>query len=512
MGRRNQQIIDKEILFSKGEELVSTTDLRGVITYVNEAFCRVAGYCEDELLGKNHNIVRHPDMPKAAFKDLWKNLEQGRPWRGAVKNRCKDGSYYWVDAFVTPTYQDGQLVGYQSVRTVLSSEIKQNAEIVYEKINNEKAVNNWLFSFPTRISLFSLLATLLTFTALTYQPIICTVLILLPFVLFKEELIDTPKYFNTLKTEYDSVSRFVYSGSSNRGVADFHLKILEGKVRTILGRVVDSSSSLTEKAQTLENAAEQAKQGVEQETAELHLVSTAVEEMVATINEVASNTAVTSEKVAEAHDDCTTATTAMTSTMSKVNDLAQDVSHSANAAVELAEETEKIGHVMNEIQGIADQTNLLALNAAIEAARAGEHGRGFSVVADEVRALSNRTHSATEQIKVSVGEIQSTLMALSETMNKGKASADECVNQAKHAERVVNNVYESITMISDLAMQISTASEEQSVVSQEISQNIVNISDASQSNLEQANCVNMETQQILTKSSDMASLALAFKG
>ena len=117
--RRNQSLIDEEVTFEEHQELVSTTDLRGVITYANNEFCSIAGYEMDELINKNHNIVRHPDMPKAAFKEMWDTLKQGHSWRGAVKNLCKDGRYYWVDAFVTPIFEHGQLIGYQSVRVKL---------------------------------------------------------------------------------------------------------------------------------------------------------------------------------------------------------------------------------------------------------------------------------------------------------------------------------------------------------------------------------------------------------
>ena len=85
MSKRNEFIVNEEVSFPNGVELVSTTDTRGVITYANKAFCDVAGYELDELVGRNHNIVRHPDMPKAAFKDMWEHLKRGEPWRGAVK-------------------------------------------------------------------------------------------------------------------------------------------------------------------------------------------------------------------------------------------------------------------------------------------------------------------------------------------------------------------------------------------------------------------------------------------
>ncbi|WP_299078607.1 methyl-accepting chemotaxis protein [uncultured Paraglaciecola sp.] len=509
MSRRNQTIINEEINFQQGEELISTTDKRGVITYANPAFCRVAGFSIEELVGKNHNIVRHPDMPSEAFKDLWKNLSASLPWRGVVKNRCKDGRYYWVDAFVTPIFEKGSLVGYQSVRTRLNEQTKQNAIKGYQAIKAGKSLSKWYESSKIKSIAYWITSFAILGTAL-YIPYIMFLVPFLAFIIFKNELIDTPSYFKKLTSDYDSISRIIYSGNKPQSIADFHSKIAEGKIQTILGRILDSSKILSSGATNLSEAAKQAKQGAEKETAELHQVSTAVEEMVSTIDEVAKNTTFTSQKVNQAHTDCETATHAMQHTMDQVNVLAQEVAQSASSASELAEEAEKIGSIMHEIQGIADQTNLLALNAAIEAARAGEHGRGFSVVADEVRALSSRTHSATEQIQTSISEIQNTLLIWSKTMAQGKDSADNCVEKASEARDVVNKVYESVSDISDLAIQISTASEEQSMVSQEISRNITNISDASQNNLQQANTVEKETSEIQTRANALGSLGQAF--
>ena len=140
MSRRNQATVDQEVSFGIDEELVSTTDLRGVITYANDSFCKVSGYTINELTGKNHNMVRHPDMPPAAFGDMWANLKSDTAWRGAVKNRCKDGCYYWVDAFVTPIYENGKKVGYQSVRQQLLPEYKHRAEKLYQRLNNGQSI------------------------------------------------------------------------------------------------------------------------------------------------------------------------------------------------------------------------------------------------------------------------------------------------------------------------------------------------------------------------------------
>jgi aerotaxis receptor len=510
MSKRNQQLIDKEVTFGADEELVSVTDMRGVITYANAAFCRVAGFDESEMVGQNHNMVRHPDMPKAAFADLWEKLKTGQPWRGAVKNRCKDGRYYWVDAFVTPVYEHTKLIGYQSVRTVLAPKYRQQAEKIYAQLNAGKhRKDSFALNFKLRHTLNVLGGLSLAILAF-WQPAFALLTILLPYALFKQELISLSRYVNDSRSHYDSMSRFIFSGRGAVSVADFSIKIFEGKVKTILGRVVDSTHILSNRALSLKEASAEAKQGVQREVDELIQVSSAMEEMSASIAEVASNTVNTSQKVEFVHNDCRAATDSMTKTMTRVSQLAKDVADSASTANELVKEAERIDSVMQEIQGIADQTNLLALNAAIEAARAGEQGRGFSVVADEVRALSSRTHKATERIQTSVNEIQSTLVKWSQAMQKGKETADNCVSETATTRDIVFKVYDEVSGISDLAIQISVASEQQSMVSKEISKNIVNINEAANRNLQQAEVVNSESAVIDDRAKALSSMALAF--
>ncbi|MCF2947890.1 methyl-accepting chemotaxis protein [Paraglaciecola aquimarina] len=509
MSRAPQTLVNEEVKFSSDEELVSVTDTKGVIKYANDAFCRVAGFSLEELEGQNHSIVRHPDMPKAAFADMWTKLKAKQAWRGAVKNRCKDGRYYWVDAFVTPLYENGELLGYQSVRTILSSEYRARAEKLYAQANegdiktsiysNQKSKNILFIALGLGLSVASLSFSWLSF-----------LIVLLPFLIFKDELVSLRQYIGQEQKKYDSLSRTVFSGSGQKSIVDFMKKMQEGRIKTIIGRVIDSTAALQVGSELLKKVSQQAKSGVEQEADELNQVSVAVEQMVATNSEVANNTAVASSKVSAVHQDCKQATDSMTLTMSKVSALAHDVSTSANTASNLASEAEKIDGIMQEIQGIADQTNLLALNAAIEAARAGEHGRGFSVVADEVRALSSRTHAATEQIQSSVGEIQSTLTTWSKTLLDGKAAADECVIDTESTRDIVNQVYEVVSEISDLTTQISVASEQQSAVSQEISRNIVNVKEVSDNNLRQAEIVEEESLKIEERAKLLTSLGSTF--
>ena len=130
--KNNQPVTQREVTFPVNEYLVSRTDLKGIITYANDAFVKISGYSRDELIGKNHNLVRHPDMPMAAFKDLWATVQSGMPWRGLVKNRCKNGDFYWVDAFVVPIKKNGQIVGYQSVRNPAQAQKRAAADRLYK--------------------------------------------------------------------------------------------------------------------------------------------------------------------------------------------------------------------------------------------------------------------------------------------------------------------------------------------------------------------------------------------
>jgi aerotaxis receptor len=125
-----------ETLVPENELIISRTDLKGIITYANDSFAQISGYTADELIGKSHNIVRHPDMPKRAFKDMWNKLQNGKKWKGVVKNLRKDKGFYWVHAIISGVYKDGKLIEYKSIRTPIDYDTKLKYQKLYDQYRN----------------------------------------------------------------------------------------------------------------------------------------------------------------------------------------------------------------------------------------------------------------------------------------------------------------------------------------------------------------------------------------
>ena len=132
--RTNLPVTQNGYDFPADQTLISVTDLKGRIVYCNSNFISVSGFARDELLGQPHNLVRHPDMPAAAFRDLWETVQAGRQWHGYVKNLRKDGGHYWVYATVVPNVRDGKIVGFTSVRREPSREKVAAAEAQYQEM------------------------------------------------------------------------------------------------------------------------------------------------------------------------------------------------------------------------------------------------------------------------------------------------------------------------------------------------------------------------------------------
>ncbi|HDZ8832030.1 TPA: methyl-accepting chemotaxis protein, partial [Aeromonas dhakensis] len=367
MREQRAHLVDQEVDFAADEQLVSTTDLRGVITYANDNFCRVAGYSRAELVGQHHNMVRHPDMPKAAFADLWGKLKQGQPWRGMVKNRCQDGRYYWVDAYVTPIFEQGKISGYQSVRCRADPQMKQIAARTYARLRAaEQGVGRPRISLARLrhgVAVAGLLALgwLGTVELGGWAALYMALPLILLGLLYRHELITTPRYLQQLAGEYDSLTRLIYSGQEPSAIADFHIKLLQARIRTVLGRVDDATHSLQDLAVHLKSASSEASSDIAEQDAQTQQMATAITEMASTAQEIARNIQDTNSQIAEAKAHCQHTDQQLIETEHKITDLAKEAEHAFASAVALASESDRIGVLMGEIQGIADQTNLLAL-------------------------------------------------------------------------------------------------------------------------------------------------------
>jgi len=260
------------------------------------------------------------------------------------------------------------------------------------------------------------------------------------------------------------------ANSFNRFVGNMHQMVI---------KLSDVSAALSEQSRLTASQAEERSARIRLQQDEINMVATAVNEMAAATQEIAGNADQTAQNSSEAVVASVHGTDQVAQTQSSIQNLAEEVQVATNVIQELEEHGNSINTILSNIQGIAEQTNLLALNAAIEAARAGEQGRGFAVVADEVRVLSQRTHGSTQEIQKTIELLQGTTGKAVSIMNDSRTLATTSVDDANSAAASLTQIHTAVERISDMAMQIASAAEEQASVTSEITRNTEGIRDVS---------------------------------
>ena len=458
--------------------LMSTTDVHSYITHANDTFVQVSGYQLDELTGQPHNMVRHPDMPKAAFADMWYTLQQGEPWSGIVKNRRKNGDHYWVRANAVPMVRRGQVTGYMSIRTRATAEEITAVEPLYRALNDgrcKKRIHKglvvgkgWLGKLPAmplrwRVRsvmavLFAGLAATLAATSAGWLPLAAAAVVMLMGTLLFEQQIVRPienvarQALKVATGERNSVQHLNRSdelGLTLRAVGQLGL-MCRWLINDVSSQVVSVRDGSDRLAQGNEDLNDRTRQTVAN-----------VQQTVATMNQMAASVQSNSETAAEVDKLSVAASSAAT----KGGNAMQTVVKTMD---DIADSTQRIGSITSLINDIAFQTNILALNAAVEAARAGEQGKGFAVVAGEVRHLASRSASAANDIRKLIDASASKVQSGSEQVHAAGRTMDDIVVQVKN--------------VTQLIAQISHATSEQATGLSELTRAVAELDSITQKN------------------------------
>ncbi len=494
--RVNLPVSNNEYLLGDDTLILSTTDTKGRITFVNATFIEVSGYTKEELLGKAHNIVRHPDMPPEAFDDLWVSLKAGQPWTGLVKNRRKNGDHYWVIGNATPIKEDGVIVGYLSARTKPPRELIEIVAPIYRQFIEGKADNlkiekgqvvrtdfvgkiTALFkmTISKRIALAIGIPALLLLgvggagwwglTQAAASPWLANFIaaVTVGGVLFalvsgvsmvrniKQPLHSAIDYANTLAAG-DLKTKFTASRTDEFSELYMALNQLGTNLRTTVSDISASALSVRQAAGEIASGNLDLSQRTEQQASSLEKTASSMEELTATVRQNSDNSGQANQQII------------------KSSSIAVEGGHTMGNVVStmssISESSIKIAEIISVIDSIAFQTNILALNAAVEAARAGEQGRGFAVVATEVRNLAQRSAAAAKDIKTLIDASVEKVEGGAKLVNEAGKTMDEIVTSIKH--------------VTDIMSEITSSSLEQSSGIEQVNQAIAHMDSVTQQN------------------------------
>jgi len=473
--KNNQPVTDSEQILKSGDNLLSITDLKGVIKYTNPSFTGFSGFSTQDLQGSSHNIVRHPDMPEAAFSDLWKKLKRNDPWMGLVKNRSQDGGCYWVNAYVTPISEGGDIKEYQSVRFKPSEKEISRAKQVYIALKNNSSLAKFKpkmnlvtkFNLSVPVFLLPVLGTAFFFPGNTSLLMGSAAIASIFSSLVARALLkpinavidkDQDRSDSTL-----SLFSYIYTGRTDEaGLLALILKKASYAKRAIIGRVSDEAATIHLNSQSLMTSVTASSQTVGQLINEVNDISEGVQQMASSADSVANNAQNVAALTTKSMQETAENQQSVVETLDILDSLSCEANNIVGMINNLSDDADKINHVLTSINEIADQTNLLALNASIEAARAGEAGRGFAVVAEEVRKLAFKTKEFATEIGVNTTTLKQSTSKTLKASGRIKEESARGIDAGKKAQASLALIGESSVTINDLVVDISTAAREQS--------------------------------------------------
>ncbi|TBU98812.1 methyl-accepting chemotaxis protein [Stutzerimonas kirkiae] len=473
--RNNQPLTSHEVEYPRDVHLITTTDLHGIITFVNDDFVAVSGFSREELIGQPHNLIRHPDMPAEAFADMWRTIRAGRSWKGLVKNRCKSGDFYWVDAYVSPTMKDGRVIEYQSVRTQPDPLVRQRAERLYAAMAAGRLpwrVRRVHLPWSARLVLAAGLPGVCLGLFAGWQggagAAAPTLLSAALAMLVVGGLLAPLRRLASGAREGSGspLMTYLYSGRMDElGSIEHAQHVRTSELHAIVARLENTCRSLQRSTSRSDTFIAQSSQAILGQGQDVDAIAEAMGRMLESQRQVAQASTHSAQASSDSRQAALQGREQLDRMMGAIDQLVAALHDAQRTVTTLAQRSESIVKVVDVIGAVAEQTNLLALNAAIEAARAGDSGRGFAVVADEVRGLARRTHDSTHEIRDIVLGLEAETRACVGVMARGVESSAHTVELAGETDRALGRILDSIGHIHELAIGVDDAMREQASIS-----------------------------------------------
>lgn len=485
--RDNQPVTQKRYEFPDDQRLISSTDTSGNIEHCNSAFVKISGFTRDELIGQPHNIVRHPDMPPAIYANMWSYLKAGEPWLGVVKNRRKNGDHYWVNAYVTPIREGNKVVGFESVRTRPDEDDVKRAEALYKRIRQGKSPVSLMRRIRFAVNQYGFgalaMAAVLVCWAVVGEQLAVGIAIAAIVALQIESRTRNSRLvrrvLNRMEDNFqDATVALTYSNSMGPlGQLEVAITAMMARLRTVLTRIDDSAKEVRSQSEEALRLSESSSVSIDSLQSETTNIATAMNQMSTNIHEVSGNVQDTANRADASRQIADEGAREVQLSRDGIRTLATTMETLDTTIKEVVSQTEAITSATLLIQNITEQTNLLALNAAIEAARAGEHGRGFSVVADEVRALASRTAQTTEDIRDIMTQLSERTARAEQVSEEGRQAADEAVKRIENAADSLSRISTAVADINSMTHQMAASIEEQSQVAEHINEQLSRVTE-----------------------------------